>query len=456
MMNVLRRFHPWRTFTFVLLLGALPMTGANSAELTINQDDTVMSEALSEAMIEAMSVSDGPIALGDALALALARNPRLAIFNLEMRVAEAGIVQAALRPNPDLSLEVENFVGSGEFSGFDSSEITLSVAQLFELNGRRPKREEVARLGSDLAIWDYESVRLEVYREVTRAFVAVVAAQAQVSLADDIIDVTRQDMAAVKRRVTAGATSPIELTRARIAVATAEMDRETAALRLAAARAELASTWGSDQAIFGIALGDLENVPPPPGIEKLVQRLESNPDLARWQTEQSQRVASLELARAIGTIDLTAAAGIRRLEGSGDNALVAGVAIPLRFRNPNQGGIQAAEVRLRQVEKEQLSVLVSANAELVTIHAELTAAYLVSEALVNSILPDAEEAMTTAESAYLKGLFSFTDVLAVRTTNFELRGRYIESLARYHSAAADIERLVAGPLSGNEQEQEQP
>jgi hypothetical protein len=41
-------------------------------------------------------------------------------------------------------------------------------------------------------------------------------------------------------------------------------------------------------------------------------------------------------------------------------------------------------------------------------------------------------------------------------TYFELRGRYIASLARYHSAVADIERLVAGPLAQDEQEQERP
>ena len=64
--------------------------------------------------------------------------------------------------------------------------------------------------------------------------------------------------------------------------------------------------------------------------------------------------------------------------------------------------------------------------------------------------------MATAESAYLKGLFSYTDVLAIRMTYFELRGRYIESLSRYHIAVSDIERLVAGPLAGDELEQERP
>lgn len=449
-MNVLRLCRLRRTSVSLLLIAAMTVVGAQQGEAT---------EVPAETGLEAGAPSEpigGPLVLGDALALALARNPRLSVFDLEIRVAEAQALQASLRPNPELALEVENFAGSGDFSGFGSSEITLSLAQLFELGGKRPKRQEVARLGGELATWDYESVRLEVFNEVTQAFITVVTVQAQMALADDLIEVAEQDLAAVNRRVEAGATSPIERTRARIALATAHMDKKNTTLALTAARAKLAATWGSNSPDFGQARGDLDSVAPPPKFEELVQRLESNPDIARWKTKLAQRKASLELERALGKIDLIAAGGIRRIEESGDNAFVVGVAVPLPLNNPNKGGIQAAEIRLSQIEMGRLSALVAASAELTAIHAELTAAFQAAETLDNEILPEAREAMATAESAYLKGLFSFTDVLAVRMTNFELRGRYIESLARYHSAAADIERLVAGRLSGNEQEQERP
>jgi cobalt-zinc-cadmium efflux system outer membrane protein len=418
------------------------MASANSAEST------------SAPPQEDLELSKGPIVLSDALALALEHNPRLSVFDLDIRVAEAKALQASLRPNPELGLDIENFAGSGEFSGFGSSEVTLSLSQLFELGGKRPKRQEVARLDSELATWDYESARLEVFNDVTQAFIAVVIAQTQIALANDLIEVSEQDLAAVNRRVDAGATPPIERIRARIALATANMERKNTALALVAARAELAATWGSKVASFSNALGDLREIAPPPELGELDQRLKSNPDIARWKTKLAQRQASLELERALGKIDLTAGGGIRRIEGSGDNAFVVGLAVPIQFKNPNKGIIQAAEIQLHQIDKEHLSVLVSTNAKLASLLAELTAAYHSAYALSNEILPEAREAMTTAEGAYLKGLFSFTDVLAVRKTNFELHGRYIEALARYHSAAANIERLVAGKLSGDEQEQE--
>ena len=402
-------------------------------------------------------IADGEdITLAQAGALALTRSPRLAVFDFERRIRDARALQADLRPNPELALEVENFAGSGDLSGFGGSEFTLSVAQLFELGGKRSSRREVARFELELATWDYEAARLEVLSEVSRAFVEVVAAQLRIALAEDLIEMARQDLAAVDRRVEAGAASPIERTRARIALATAEMDRETVALALAAARVRLSAAWGSDEPTFGSAVGDLEQVAPPPTVSTLKQRLPANPEIARWATEQSLREAFLSLERSLGKIDVVASGGVRRLEESGDNALVAGIAVPLPIANRNQGNVQAAALELAQAEKGRLAATSAAHAALASAYANLSASFSSATALREEILPAAEEAMATAESAYLKGLFNFTDVLAVRTTYLDLRERYIASLAGYHSALAELERVVAGPLSQVENNQERP
>jgi len=439
-----------RASVLLLLIAAMTVAGTQQGEAG------EVTAGTGPWAVEPSEPTGGTLALGDALALALANNPRLSVFDLERRVRDALALQASLRPSPELSLEVENFAGTGDFSGFGGAEYTLSLAQLFELGGKRSGRQDVAALDGELATWDYEAVRLEVLGEVTRAFVDVIAAQQEAELADGLVEVAQQDVAAVERRVKAGATSPVELTRARVALATAKMDRESSTLALTAARARLAATWGSVEPEFGDALGSLERISPPPGLESLRNRLDANPDIARWQTERDQRKATVALERALGKIDLVAGGGLRRIEETGDNAFVAGLSIPLPFGDRNQGNVEAAELRLGQVEKERQAEVLTASAALATSHAELTAAYRSAETLRDEIIPEAQEAMAKAESAYLKGLFSYTDVLAVRTTYFELRGRYIESLARYHGAVADIERLVAGPIAADEQKQERP
>src|SRR5262245_47381643 len=51
--------------------------------------------------------------LPQALALALLHNPELRAFAWDIRAAEARTLQAGLRPNPELGLEVENVTGTG-------------------------------------------------------------------------------------------------------------------------------------------------------------------------------------------------------------------------------------------------------------------------------------------------------------------------------------------------------
>ena len=63
----------------------------------------------------------GPITLPEALALALEQSPELASSSWELRAREARALQAGLRPNPELGLEVEDFGGTGEASGFDEA-----------------------------------------------------------------------------------------------------------------------------------------------------------------------------------------------------------------------------------------------------------------------------------------------------------------------------------------------
>jgi len=81
--------------------------------------------------------SRGAITLAQALDTALATNPELAASRYELNAAQARIVQAGKRVNPELSLELENFGGSGANQGTDALETTLSFSQVVELGGKR-------------------------------------------------------------------------------------------------------------------------------------------------------------------------------------------------------------------------------------------------------------------------------------------------------------------------------
>jgi len=388
----------------------------------------------------------GELTLRQALSRSLLHNPGLAAFSLEVRAREAQALQAGLLTNPEQTVEVENFAGSGEFSDFDAAESTVSLSQLIELGGKRDKRRTAAALEAKLAGWDYEAKRLDVLTDTAKAFVEVLASQERLAQATELAALAERFFQTVGARVEAGKVSPVEQTRAQVAVASARLDAGRAERNLAAARKSLAALWGEGEPAFSQAVGALDNIEPVPSAERLATQIEQNPDLARWATETEQRQAGLELARAGAIPDLTVGFGVRNDQASGDNALVAEVSIPLPIFNRNQGGVSAARAALGKARHDQLSVRSQTLASMATSCRELASAYAEGLTLKEQILPAADSAFEAATLGYQAGKFGFLEVLDAQRTLFEMRGQYLEALTNYHQARAEVERLIGAPL----------
>ncbi len=388
----------------------------------------------------------GDVTLRDALAAALLRNPELAAFSWEIRIREARALQAGLRRNPELALEVENVAGSESFGGADQAETTLALGQLIELGGKRVKRQRIAELDATLAGWDYEVRRVSVFSEVARAFADVLAAQETRSLSRELQQLAEDTLASVRRQVHAGATSPVERTRAEVALAAQEIDGQRADAALAATRLRLAALWGSSEARFEVVRGDLHVIDAPPSLPSLLARLAQSPELARWVEEIALREAVVELEEAKRIPDVTASAGVRRLEETDDTALVFGVSVPFPVHDRNQGERLAAHRALSKARHLRRAEQVRVETGLRTSFRELSSSFAEIRALRDVAVPRADTAHRGVREGYLRGLFRYVDVLDAQRTLFELRTRELDALRRYHGAVADIERFTGMPL----------
>ncbi|MBE3123883.1 MAG: TolC family protein, partial [Planctomycetes bacterium] len=76
----------------------------------------------------------------------------------------------------------------------------------------------------------------------------------------------------------------------------------------------------------------------------------------------------------------------------------------------------------------------------------LASSFAEATILRDEVLPAAEAAFTASSEGYRLGKFGYLDVLDAQRTFFETQGQYIEALAAYHRAAADVERLVGQSL----------
>lgn len=397
----------------------------------------------------------GVVTLPQAQALALLHNPKLAAFAWEVRAGEARTLQAGLPPNPEFGLEVEDFAGSGEVRGFQGTEITVRLSQVIELASKRLKRARVAALERDLVAWDYEATRVDVLTQVTQAFVEVLSAQERLALNEELVRLAEQVLATAAERVKAGKVSPVEETKASVALSTSRIALQRSQRELEAARKRLGATWDSTTIAFERAEGTLDALAAIPPGERFVERIAQNPDIARWVTEMAQRQAAVELEAARRIPDPTVGGGVRHFRATGDNALFMDFSMPLPIFDRNQGGFLEARYKRAKAEEERRAAAVQVRAALADAYATLSSAFAEATGLKNEVVPGAQHAFEVASEGYRQGKFGFLDVLDAQRTLSEARGQYIEALTAYHKAVAEVERLIGAPLIESQHAREQ-
>jgi cobalt-zinc-cadmium efflux system outer membrane protein len=388
----------------------------------------------------------GALTLRQALALAVAHNPALHAFGWEVRAAEARVLQAGLRPNPELEAEFENFAGDKSFSGTQSLETTISLAQTFPLGGDMARRRELAELESQMTGWDYEAARLEVLTEVTRRYLGLLGAQRRVTLAQEALTLAAQVRETTDRRISAGDAPPIDAARASVPVATARVDLRRAERQQQAARRKLALMWSSQEPTFDEVQGGLERLQAPPPAHQLVALVNQNPQVARWAVEISARLAEAEQAQAGAVPDVTARAGVKYDRAEDAGALLVGISLPLPVFDRRQGaelaarlGATAAAERRREAERRVEAALSDA-------YARMAAGFDEAVAIRDLVLPPATEAFELTQQAFEEGDLALIDVLDAERTLVELHSTYFDALMEYHLAVTEIEGLIGRPL----------
>ncbi len=389
----------------------------------------------------------GLVSLRQAIALALSQHPSLATFALDIRVAEARMIQAGLKPNPQLGFTAENLPGSGPYKNGDLTEHTLQLSQLVELGGKRDARLREAEAGRTVAEWAYQVRRVEVLRDTAQAYVAVLASQKQVQLAEETAALAEKVTPMTQKRVEAGKANAVEVVRSNVAVASARIELEQAKRSLETARINLVALWGARAANFTAASGDFDNVKPIPAFSGLVAQIKSHPEITRWSVERAQREAVLARERTLAKSDITVFGGPRTLGQAEELTFTLGFSIPLPFKNRNQGAIEAAEVEIAKTDTERQTSETNIFTRLSAAYQVLSRAAKEVEILNKDVLPGAREAEKAVTEGYEAGRFTQLEILDARRTLIQARHQHLRALSDYHQAVAEIEALTAGPVT---------
>ena len=402
--------------------------------------------------IENQTVSnepDGMLALPQALALALTQNPELSAFSWESRAQEAALVQAAFFPNPTFNANAANF-GNKSIQGFDGDVITLELSQLIELGDKRAARMNVAAINKELADWDYETKRLDILTQVSQHFIEVLLAQQTLDLTRHTKDLVNQILQATTTRVQAGKVPPIEETKAKIIASSVQIELMRSEREFEATRKRLAANWGSTNPRFNTVIGNLEAIEDLPPIETLQQRLTRHPELARWNSEINQRRALITAEQSKAVPDVTITFGASKYLMPNQYAATVGFSVPLPVFDHNQGAIEQAQHRLSKALDEQRSSQIRIETALSNAYERLAAIRFEVITLRQDILPHAQSAYDTTQEGYRFGKFGFIEVLDAQRTLFSAKKQALISLADYHKAKIDIERLINAGISSTD------
>ncbi|SMO82494.1 TolC family protein [Fodinibius sediminis] len=444
----------------VLVLGMLVLAAGCASEQTLieppsestlgdqnyGQSPALNKNVAPQDTASTVTISD-TLTFSDALSKALLENPRLQSYGWQVRAKEAERLQASLLPNPRLQAEMENVGGSGPFEGLDNREITIRLGQKILLGADRLKAKRLAGYNRQLAGWDYETQRLDVLTGVTQAYISALEAQQQWNQQQALVTLAEELFHSISAQVDAGKVSPIAATRAKVELSRVRIDLKNARSTFETARSNLASFWGNKQPAFEGLAGTLAKTDSLPAYSSLAQYISRNPDVARWATEMQQRESRLALERAKGIPDPTISGGYKRFEDVGAEAAVVGISIPLPLFDRNQGDIKAAKYQIWRGRSQRQAAVTEVTRALQEAYNRLQASYQELQQLQEEVLPGAQSAFKGIQSGYRQGKFDYLEVLDAQRTLFTSRTRYIQALAEYNRAVAEIERLIGTPLS---------
>ena len=426
-----------RPFVVVTFLACL-MPAGTALALDLTEPGT-----LSVAHGASAASPPAPLRLEQAVARSLASNPSVTADLAELRAVQARAEREALPPGFIVGAELENIAGTGALAGMDAAEATVRLGRVIELGGKRAARQALGAAETARQRHRADTAQLDIASRTRARFIAVLAAQQRLAFAQEQVQLAERTRREVARWVSAGRNPESDLQAAEIAVADAELTRETAEHELDSARVTLAASWGAFTPDFTAAAGDLNELPAVESFETLAARLPMTTDQRNALLDAEAISARRQVAAASTRPDIDVSLGVRRLEALDEQALVMSASLPLGSRRRASLAVAEADAQLAALEARREAQRFESHQALFERYQELMHARHEHEVLRDTLLPKAEQAFAFTRRGFEAGRFSLVQLAQAQRTLFDLRTRRVEAGVRYHAVLVELERLTA-------------
>lgn len=371
-----------------------------------------------------------PMTLEDVLRAAREHNASIVALRLGQDVARAEVSVAGQRPNPDLTFE--------EARETPHEAIALSVP--IETAGKRGRRIDNANALRAVTTASIAVAEADLRASVRRAFFTLLAADARVTLAQEITDLSRRALDAAEQRVREGEAPRLDVLQAQLALARVENDANAANAERETSRVELNTLLGRAPSSPLTLAGDLHGGvnTPPPGANVDI-------DLADRRLDEARSRVALAKAMQIPDVAVQGAMTYRSPPDfttgwrTGFN-----ITIPLFTRH--RAEVVREELATKQAQAERDAEQQSVNGAIEAARAQVTALKAQADRNDREILPRTREVEALAEESYRAGQTNLTALLQALQTARDVRAQALQTALAYQLALADLERAQGTPL----------
>jgi cobalt-zinc-cadmium efflux system outer membrane protein len=407
---------------------------------------TLVGSPLGAASSDATGREPSTLTLERALQQTLQHHPVLQAYPFQQRRAEALRLQAGLRPNPSVNLNLENVAGSGAFTGTNQSEITLTLSQLIELGDKRQRRVQLQDARWQQQQAEFELTRLDILARTSERYYRILRLQSLLALNQERLELLQQAREIIGRRSRAGASTEADVAKLQLGLVKAEARQFQLQAELGLARNKLSAMWLQPANFTGVA-GDLTDLPQPPEAQQLLQTLARAPVWMQLVANLRQADARVALAHANGQSDITLGVGVRQHNSTEEQALVVNVSVPLALSNPNRGRIAAAYAERDKAEADSQRQQQQLRLNLLDLRARLDAHWKRNQVLQQRLLPAATKLLGATEEGYRQGRYGILQWADAQQQLFSLKREQIDTQHAVFQQFLELERLTGQPMN---------
>ena len=373
------------------------------------------------------------------------QNLQLKRYPYHQKILSALKTQAALAPNPEMSFEAENFLGTHGSHAFSGAQYTLALSQLIELGDKRQNRVNYATANIKAQTIEYKNTRLALFATTTERYYQVLKFQALIALNSERKSTVKQALKAIEKRAEAGAVSQADVTRMRYAVS--QVDLNTVMLQSEFERSRLAlnELW-QEQLLSDYYAGDLSIITELKNEQALLDAVNTAPDFALLQQQYMQQTANLSLQKSNGESDLTLSGGVRYNQQTDASSFVFSFSMPLQLSNSNSGNIEAAQSQLALLNEQQGQLRIQLRQQIRTLYAYYQGKAAQAMLLTQQVIPQAQTLIKQSLKSYQQGQISVLQLLDAQQALFDSKRALITTHSELYQVLLTLERLTGQPL----------